>query len=116
MKIVKYNEFKELGDPRVAKLNLAKQKYPEITDLSLYELDFIIPYAISEDASLNNLQLLEHTNSIIKAVRDRTIIELMKKRGMLKEAGPGEIIHLTEKETLIKEYLSDFAKLSGLSS
>ena len=97
------NRFKGYGNPETIKRKLAgKDLEPKIKE---YELDHIIPYCISEDSSLPNLQLLHYKDHLIKSIKDKKIIRQLKKEGYIESVFAGQMYLLKPQEEVIARYI-----------
>ena len=80
------NKFKGFLNPKKCKEILFKD-YPNKDKISIHslELDHIIPYSISLDSNLSNLQLLTHREHSKKSMIDKKINKILKEKGYIEK-------------------------------
>lgn len=77
-----------------------------------FELDHIIPYSISMDNSMENLQLLKRREHQKKSRKDRKIIKLFRDKGWIEKETNYSHDLLKSINFLVEEYKKEFLKLS----
>lgn len=105
----------KIGSKDQIKERIRQERHPELDRKEVfeyYQLDHIIPYSISQDSSMSNLQILTRSDHNKKTGKDRIIINKLKEKGLI-ERGVGRTIHLVAPiETLKEEYIKIFKELN----
>jgi len=106
------NRFKGVGSIDSIKQILWKD-YPGKDKISIHtlQLDHIIPYCISLDNSLSNLQLLKPREHKEKSIRDRKITKKFKERGWIEKLTNYSHELKKSSEFLVKQFKLEVQKL-----
>jgi len=93
------------------------QTYPNKDKISIHslQLDHIVPYLLSLDSSLNNLQLLTPTEHKIKTLKDKKIIRILIQKGFVERVTQFWYILKLPLEEIRKEYFTALTGLTDLS-
>jgi len=96
--------------------NILWEDYPEKDKISIHtlQLDHIIPYCISLDNSLSNLQLIKPRKHKEKTLIDKKIIKIFKGRGWIEKLTGYSFELKKSPEFLVKEFKKELVELVKL--
>ena len=100
------NKFKGFPSIRKCKAILFKNYPNKNIDIDSLEVDHIIPYCISLDSSLQNLQLLTHSKHLKKSIIDKKITKILKEKGFIEKITNYSHEIKVSLEEIKKEYLN----------
>ena len=113
--IIKHNsmKFRKMGDIGKLKEILFKD-YKDKNKISIHtlQLDHIIPFVISQDNSIKNLQLLKPREHTEKTVIDRKIFREFKKMGWMEKVTNYSVELKIPTNKLKEEYQKRYSQLS----
>ena len=110
--VVYHQRNRKLNIPKCKEILYEDYSRKEIISIHTLILDHIVPFCMSEDSSIENLQLLHPRDNKIKNWKDRKIINEFKKLGWIEPQTQNIMVLIKPKKFLKKAYLRRFREVS----